>query len=188
MLRQERKRDEQTVPTLPITEAKYCGRSTYNPRTHICCSDESLVEKNANCGSNVYKKCSQLCCGNRVYEKRVTSPGNDNKYERRCYGQTAEIFQITETKYCGRSTYNPRTHICCSDKSIVEKDANCGSTVYNKCSQLCCGNRVYEKSVKSNGKIYSNLERQCNGSGTRVFFVNGIELFSLFKLIISLCM
>ena len=173
MLRQERKRDEQTVPTLPITEAKYCGRSTYNPRTHICCSDESLVEKNANCGSNVYKKCSQLCCGNRVYEKRVTSPGNDNKYERRCYGQTAEIFQITETKYCGRSTYNPRTHICCSDKSIVEKDANCGSTVYNKCSQLCCGNRVYEKSVKSNGKIYSNLERQCNGSGTRVFLLTG---------------
>ena len=169
----ERRCYGQRTRTFQIIETKYCGQSTYNPKTQTCCSDKTIVEKDANCGSTVYNKCSQLCCGNRVYEKRITSPGNDNKYERRCYGQTVEIFQITETKYCGRSTYNPRTHICCSDKSIVEENANCGLTVYNKCSQLCCGNRVYEKSVIINGKISSYLKRQCHGSGARVLLLAG---------------
>ena len=174
-LRQELLINEQTtVPTFQIAERiKYCGRSTYSHRTHTCCSDETIVEKDANCGSTVYNKCSQLCCGNRVYEKKRTYPGSYNEYERRCYGQRIRNFQITETKYCGQSTYNPRTQTCCSDESIVEKDANCGSTVYNKCSQLCCGNRVYEKSVIINGNISSNLKRQCHGSGTRVFLLTG---------------
>ena len=169
-LRQELLMYEQsTVPTFQIAgRIKYCGRSTYSHRTHTCCSDETIVEKDANCGSTVYNKCSQLCCGNRVYEKKRTYPGSYNEYERRCYGQRIRTFQITGTKYCGRSTYNPRTQTCCSDESIVEKDANCGLTVYNKCSQLCCGNRVYEKSVIIYGKISSNLKRQCHGSSTRV--------------------
>ena len=159
-----------------LTEtAKYCGRSTYNPRTQTCCSDETIVEKDANCGSTVYNKCSQLCCGNRVYEKSVIIYGKiSSNLKRQCHGSSSRVVLLTETaKYCGRSTYNPRTQTCCSDESIVEKDANCGLTVYNKCSQLCCGNRVYEKSVIINGNISSNLKRQCHGSGTRVFLLTG---------------
>ena len=94
--------------------AKCCLKVAYNPQTHVCCGQKTIVDSELCCSGHVVNPITQICCDGVLQSK----PQNA-----RC---------------CLKEAFNYKTHVCCGKTTVVASMSLCckGKPV-DPISQIC---------------------------------------------------
>ncbi|XP_070685487.1 galaxin-like [Pempheris klunzingeri] len=115
--------------TCCVEGSAFCGLSTYNPLSELCCLLTIAAKPVPNaqcCGKEAFDQDEQMCCGSL-----------DNR--------TILLRQSNHHQCCGHDQYNTKTQCCCwmnESSEVHPRNSACcveGSDVFDQDEQMYCG-------------------------------------------------